>query len=134
MKRRLKTLEMEWRDKLLSECQVVNEKGDIGTMYRLSRQLGGRDRKPDTGTTIVTAEFKHHFEKVSKDRYDIDPSTLMGAVNRMKKIKNDPVAQAENEEQRNAHCQRNRGSNNGIEDSAPGKNNIRIKYIKLALC
>ena len=32
MKRRLKTLEMEWRDKLLSECQAVNEKGDIGTI------------------------------------------------------------------------------------------------------
>ena len=132
MKRRLKTLEMEWRDKLLSECQVVNEKGDIGTMYCLSRQLGGRDRKPDTGTTIVTAEFKNHFEKVSKDRYDIDPSTLMGAVNRMKKIK---TILWHKQKMRNNEMPTAKEIEEAImaEDSAPGKNNIRIKYIKLAL-
>ena len=133
MKKRLKTLEAEWWDKLLSECQAANEKGDMGTMYRLLRQLGGRDRKPDTGTTLTTAEFKTHFEKVSKDRYEIDPSTLMGAVSRMESLKDDPVARKENEKLNEVPTAKEiEGAIEKIKDYAPGKDNVRIKYIKLA--
>ena len=133
MKRTLRTLEREWWDKLLSECQAANEKGQMGTMFRILRQLGGRDRKPDTGTTLTTSEFKTHFEKVSKDRYEVDPSSLMAAVNRMESLKTDPVAMAENRKLNEVPTAREiEKAIWEIKDSAPGKDNIRIKYIKLA--
>ena len=45
----------------------------------------------------MTAEFKTHFEKVSKDRYELEHSTLMDAVKRMDSMKTHPVAIEEND-------------------------------------
>ena len=75
MRKELRRLEREWWDNILTQCQEANEKGEMGTMYRILRQLGSRDSKPNTGTTITTAEFKAHFEKVSKERYEVEPNT-----------------------------------------------------------
>ena len=67
MKRRLGTLERNWLDNKVDECRVANESGDMGSVYRILRQLGTRNCKPNTGTTIKTDEFKAHFEKVKID-------------------------------------------------------------------
>ena len=133
MKGKLKELEREWWDKILDECQQANIKGDMGTMYRTLRQLGGRDRKPDTGTTLTTDEFKAHFEGVSKNRYEISPQLLMDTVARMgdhraekKYIEENNLLNETPSDKEIQDCI------SEIRESAPGKDNVRIKYIKLA--
>ena len=133
MKKRLKTLESEWWEKILEECLEANEKGDIGSVYRILKQLGSRTSKPNTGTTLTTKDFKEHFERVSKDRYEVDPVSLFRSVHKMADRRNDPKAIEGNEFL-------NRPPTSAeilkciteIRSSAPGKDNVRIDYIKFA--
>ena len=76
---------------------TANEKDDMGSMCRILRQLGARDSKSDTGTTITTSEFKEHFEKVSKDRYEASPADIFRAVHKMTGKRDDPKALTEND-------------------------------------
>ena len=91
MKRRLRTLERDWWDNILDEWRGAKEIGDMDSVYRILRQLGTRNCKPNTGTT-KTDEFKADFEKVSKDRYEADPVSLIQAVHKMADRRSDPKA------------------------------------------
>ena len=133
MKNCLTDLERAWWDNILNECRDANEKGDMGSMFRLLRQLGGRDSKPNSGTTITTDEFKTHFQQVSSQRYENMPEELMTWVRKMGDWRNDPrhvEADKKLNETPSPHeieeCMKD------MKDSAPGADNVRIKYIKLS--
>ena len=131
MKNCLNDLERAWWDNILNDSRDANEKGDVGSMFRLLRQLGGRDSKPNS--TITTDEFKTHFQQVSSERYENMPEELMTWVRKMGDWRNDP-----------RHVKANKKLNEtpspheieecikDLKDSAPGADNVRIKYIKLS--
>ena len=48
MKRRLRQLERNWWAEIVDECTAVAERGDMGTMYKILRNLETRDSKPKT--------------------------------------------------------------------------------------
>ena len=77
MKRELKLWEKQWWEAIISKCKEAGEKGEFGTVYKTLRELGKRDWKgPEQTTKITTAEFKTHFEKVSKDRFENTPEEI----------------------------------------------------------
>ena len=87
MKRDLRDWEKEWWEDIISRCKEAGERGDAGTMYKTLKELGVRDWKgPVKTTNITTNQFKEHFEKVSKDKFENLPEEIEIAVNEVEDI------------------------------------------------
>jgi 2-oxoglutarate dehydrogenase complex dehydrogenase (E1) component-like enzyme len=77
MKRELKNWEKQWWEEIISKCKEAGEKGESGTIYKTLRELGKRGWKgPEQSTRITTAEFRDHFQQVSKDRFENTPEEI----------------------------------------------------------
>jgi len=96
MKKKLRTLETDWWNQIIDECAEAARNGDIGSMYKVLRKIGSRHCKPYSGTTLTTDEFKKHFEKVTKDRYEVEPSHLMASVEQMPNRSQEEVCKVAN--------------------------------------
>ena len=87
MKKELRDWEKEWWEDIISRCKEAGERGDAGTMYKTLKELGVRDWKgPVKTTNITTEQFKEHFEKVSKDKFENLPEEIERAVNEVEDI------------------------------------------------
>jgi len=69
-------LEKEWWEEKIKECREACETGKVGDMYKCLKRIGTRGKKEGKGTTITVNEFREHFEKVSKDRYEVSPNII----------------------------------------------------------
>ena len=133
MKRRLRQLELNWWQQIIDECTAAAERGDLGTVYKTPRNLGTRDSKPKTNTTITADEFRTHFMKVSQDRYENDPGELGAAVSKMGDYRHLPAFQQVNDTLNQPPTQiKISESMEKVNDSAPGKDGVRMGYIRAA--
>ena len=62
--------------------------GDMGKMYRILRETGeGNSKREQPTTTLMTADFKKHFEDLSAQRYEREPHEIEAATLEMKGLK-----------------------------------------------
>ena len=111
----------------------ASETGKIGKMYKNLRRLGGRDKPAGRSTTVTVKDFKEHFERVSKDRYEEDPRVVNEAVGKATDLRGDPKAREANEAM-NEVPEREEilEALKEMRESTPGIDGVRVEYIKLA--
>ena len=131
MKRELKTWERQWWEDIISKCKEAGEKGEYGTVYKTLRELGKRDWKgPEQSTKITTAEFKTHFEKVSKDRFENTPEEIEQVVDEVIDISQTERAREWREildavpDREEIVTQMKK-----MRESAPGGDRVRLTYL-----
>ena len=97
------------------------------------RKLGTRGNRKAEGHDITIEEFKNHFEEVSRERYEPDPSDIEVAVSRTRDLREDPRAKEANlllnETPQEEEIEREIKM---AKESAPGKDGVRMKYIRKA--
>ena len=130
LKRFLKGLERQWWEARIRECQTACAEGRVGDMYNCLRKIGSRDKPAARSMNVTVNEFKEHFERVSKERYEEDPSAIEEAVSRAKDLRGDERAIEANEllnetPEREEIMQ----AMSDIRESAPGEDGVRIGYI-----
>lgn len=131
MKRKLRQLEKEWWDKIIDECVTASERGDLSTLYSALRKLGTRSSKPQTGTTLTTDEFQKHFQSVSNERFETEPGDLMRAVSEMGDHRHEEAHKEANEKMnKEPTVTEVREAMKEVKDSAPGKDGVRMRYIR----
>ena len=131
LQRQTRQWEKDWWENIIKECQEAGEKGDSGTLYKTLKKLGTRGFKtaPET-TTITKEEFKDHFQRISKDRFENDPEIIFEAVDKMEDLR-------DNEEARRWAIQLDETPSREeiltqmkkMKNSAPGKDGVRLIYI-----
>ena len=64
--------ENEWWERKIDECKAAEQKYDCKKMYKILRDIGVRDvnKKVMREEFFTPNEYKAHFEKVSKDRFE----------------------------------------------------------------
>ena len=133
MKVTLRSWEREWWDRVLDECRVACEEGKLGKMYKVLEDLGRRGMKAQEGTNVTVSEFKEHFQKVSCERYEVDPGVIERVVAGARDLRGTAEAVLGNDsmnariEDEEVEC-----AIKEIRDSAPGKDGVRIGYIRYA--
>ena len=133
LKKRLKELEKEWWNERIRECELACVQGRVGDMYKCLRKIGMRGRPAAKGTTVNANEFKEHFERVSKDRYEEEPSMIVETVNRAKDLRMDVRAQEANEFMNEVpEREEIEEAMKEMKESAPGEEGVRIGYIRFA--
>ena len=133
LKRSLKRWEKEWWDRVIDECREACEEGKMGKMFKVLNELGRRGISVLEGTNVTVSEFKEHFESVSRDRYEVDPGVIEGVVSGAKDLRGSADAVLGNDSM-NARIDRGEieCAIKEIRDSAPGKDGVRIGYIRCA--
>ena len=79
-KRMLREWEREWWREKIQQCEEACRGGRVGEMYKLLRGIGRRRWKAPASGKITAEEFREHFEKVSSERYEVEPSVIRRAV------------------------------------------------------
>ena len=79
------------------------------------------------------SEFREHFQRVSCERYEVDPGVIEGVVAGSKDLRGSAEAVVGNDSM-NARIERGEieCAIGEIRDSAPGKDGVRIGYIRYA--
>ena len=134
LKRRMGLWEKKWWNKRIRECQEAQNNGNLGEMYKILREIGvGTYKKAQATTTVTTDEFREHFSEVSKERYEVNPTELRAAVERVTDISdterareaNNLINETPQEEEIVTEMKK-------VKDSAPGEDGVRMKYINCA--
>ena len=55
---------------------------EIGKMHTVLNELGRRGVKAREGTKVTVSEFKESFQRVSCERYEVDPGVIEEVVRR----------------------------------------------------
>ena len=133
LKRSLKRWEKEWWDRLIEECRDACEEGRMGRMYKVLNDLGGRGMRAREGTNVGVSDFKEHFQGVSCDRYEVDPGVIEGVIAGVRDLRGTADAVLGNDSM-NARIDRGEieCAIKEIRESAPGKDGVRIGYIRNA--
>ena len=131
MKKELRDWEKEWWEDIISRCKEAGERGDAGTMYKTLKELGVRDWKgPVQTTNLTTEQFKVHFEKVSKDKFENLPEEIDRVVNEVEDLSQTRLAR-EWRETLDAIPGREEilTQMRKMRDSAPGGDGVRLIYL-----
>ena len=133
LKRSLRRWETEWWEHVIEECRGACEEGRMGKMYKMLNELGRRGIRALEGTNVTVSEFKDHFERVSCERYEVDPGVIEGVVAGARDLRGSADAVLGNDSM-NARIDRGEieCAIKEIRDSAPGKDGVRIGYIRYA--
>ena len=133
LKGSLRRWEEEWWDGVLEECREACEGGKVGKMYKALEELGRRGMKAREGTNVTVSEFKEHFQRVSCERYEVDPVVIEGVLAGTRDLRGSAEAVLGNEGM-NARIEREEieCAIKEIRESAPGKDGVRIGYIRYA--
>ena len=133
LKGSLRRWEGEFWDGVLEECREACEEGKVGKMYKKLEELGRRGVRASEGTNVTVSEFKEHFQRVSCDRYEVDPGVIEGVVAGARDLRGTAEAVLGNDcmnariEREEIEC-----ALKEIRESAPGKDGVRIGYIRYA--
>ena len=118
---------------ILDDCKQACETGRIGDMYKILKGLGNRGVKVKEGTNVTVREFKEHFESVSRERYEVDPSVIERVIEGVKDLRGTVEGVLENERMNMIpEVEEIEKAINEIKESAPGKDGVRIGYIRNA--
>ena len=103
-------------------------------MYQLLKKLGMRDSKCAAANEYFTQQqYKAHFEKVSKERNEESDETRKITVESIRDLREDIAAKNAAEELSSPITQEEILREwEKVKDGAPGIDNVRISYIKLA--
>ena len=133
VKKFCRKLEKDWWDERIRECKEACDEGRVGDMYKSLKKIGTRGKREYGGTTITTNEFKKQFERVSKDRYEVNPSTQDEVLQEVKDLRNDAKAiEANDRLNETPNREEILKAIEEIKESAPGEDEVRIGYIKMA--
>ena len=97
VKRFMRRIEKTWWEERIAECRNACDRGRIGDMYKCLRKIGTKGGKAPESTTITVSEFKEHFERVSKERYEEDPSVIASVIERVEDMRGNERARCANE-------------------------------------
>ena len=126
-------LEREWWEEKIDLCEEASRVGNIGEMHKILRELGGRDRKAMEGHNITKEEFKEYFQRVSQDRYEVELQEMERTLREVKDLRNTQRA-IDTRAEMNETPQEDeiRKALMETKDSAPGKDCVKISYIREA--
>ena len=131
MKRETRRWEEEWWEEILVNCENAGERGDTFEVYKNLKKLGGRGLTKAAATTNLTKEeFKEHFQKVSKDRFENTPEEIDAIVEEIEDISQTDEAKYWKEQldevpEKEEIVQQLKK----MKDSAPGEDGVRLSYI-----
>ena len=86
MRQFLRRLEREWWGERIEECEVACNSGKLGSMYKILKAIGRKEWKAPPSLGITLEEFREHFEKMSEQRYEIDPAVIREVRERVHNI------------------------------------------------
>ena len=108
-------------------------RGDFGGMHEVLRKLGGMPSKPCTGTTITAEQLRNQFPAVSQERYEKPLEELAGARSLIRdRSTEEELRKASLWLQRALSFEEVLETMNEMKDSAPRKDEVRMRYIKAA--
>ena len=118
---------------MIEECREACEEGKMGRMYKTLNDLGMRGVKAREGINVSVTDFKEHFQRVSCERYEVDPGVIEGVVAGTRDLRGSADAVLGNESM-NARIERDEIelAIREIRESAPGMDGVRIGYIRYA--
>lgn len=131
LKRETRRWELEWWEEILTNCENAGERGDTFEVYKNLKKLGGRGLTKVANTTNLTKEeFKEHFQKVSKDRFENTPEEIDEIIEEIEDISQTDEAKIWSEQldeipQREEIVEQMKK----MKDSAPGEDGVRLSYL-----
>ena len=130
VKRFMRRIEREWWCERINECKDACDRGRIGDMYKCLRRIGTKGVKAAESGLISISDFKSHFENVSRERYEEDPSVIASVIERVNDMRMNDRAIAANERM-NEMPDREEivKAMREMKDSAPGEDGVRLRYI-----
>ena len=133
VKRFMRRIEKEWWIGRINECRDACERGRIGDMYKCLRKIGMKGVKAAESGMISISDFKSHFESVSCERYEEDPSVIASVIEKVNDLRMDGRAIVAND-RLNVMPEREEivKAMNEMKDSAPGEDGVRLRYISEA--
>ena len=133
LKRRMKELEREWWGEKINECERACLEGRVGDMYKCLRKIGTKGKPKARGMTVTVDEFKEHFESVSNERYENDPSVIAEVVRGAKDLRRMRRAKEANDLMNEVpEREEIEEAMKDMSESAPGEDGVRIGYIRNA--
>ena len=131
LKRKSKEWETEWWEDIIQSAKEASERNDSGSMYKKLRELGKRGQTKATNTTNITKEqFKEHFKRISKDRFENTPEEMEETVNRVEDISQTEKAREWREElDKEPEREEIEAQMRLMKNSAPGKDGVRLIYL-----
>ena len=130
-----KRWEEEYWNEIIEDCREAGETNNSSKMYSSLKKLGQRGlTKASNNTKLTKEDFKTHFEKISKHRFENDPTEIEEMLSKVDDIR-------ETEAARNWNDTLNMIPSNEeifeqmdkMRESAPGEDNVRLIYIKQAV-
>ena len=131
LKRKTRQWELEYWENIITESREAEERGDSGHMYKNLRKLGRRGQKKATDTTnLMKEQFKEHFEKISKDRFENSPEEIDEVLSKIEDISQTETAQVWREElERVPEREEIVTQMKKMKNSAPGRDGVRLIYL-----
>ena len=128
VRRFTRRLERRWWQERIEECREACDRGRIGDMYKCLQKIGSKGRKAPESSRITVGVFKEHFERVSKDRYEEEPSVIARVVGRVEDLREDERAKSANEKL-NAVPEREEIERalKEMKDSSPREDGVRLR-------
>ena len=123
--------EQEWWEEILTNCENAGERGDTFEVYKNLKKLGGRGlTKQATTTNLMKEEFKEHFQKVSKDRFENTPEEIDKIVEEIEDISQTEDAKIWSEQLDEVpEREEIKEQLKKMKDSAPSENGVRLSYL-----
>lgn len=134
VKRFCRRVENEWWNERIEECREACETGRIGNMYKCLRKIGTKGMKGGvSGAMITVSEFREHFMRVSRDRYEEPPSVIEAAIREVNDLRMDEKAMEANEMMNETPAREEiEEAMKEMRESAPGEDGIRIGFVREA--
>ena len=131
LKRESKRWENEYYEEILTNCENAGERGDAGEVYKNLKLLGKRGfTKAATTTNLTKEEFKEHFEKVSKDRFENSPEDIDKTLEEVVDISNTEKAiEWSDILDTTPGIEEIKEQINKMKHSAPGEDGVRLMYL-----
>ena len=80
-------VEREWWRERIEECEIAYNSGRMGKMYKILKEIGRKEWKAPPSVGITVEEFRAHFEKVSEQRYEVDPAVIGVVIEKVRDLR-----------------------------------------------
>jgi len=133
MKVFLRNVERDWWSGKIDECEAACRAGRMGDMYGLLKEIGRKGWKAPASSRITVEQFREQFEKVSVNRYEVEPNVIRRAIEGAKDLRHSEKAREANERM-NEDVSREEviAAMKEMKDSAPGEDEVRLIFIREA--
>ena len=131
LQRKTREWEKDWWNDIIGECEEAGQRGDTGAVYRKLKELGtrGMTKAPDT-TNITKEQFKEHFQKISRDRFENDPEELEAAADLVEDIsQTDKARRCADILETTPSREEILSEMKKMRESAPGEDGVRLIYL-----